>query len=81
MFKLDKTAINKNISPRTIIDFAQIYGFQFDFQRDIKKNDIFQILYNLYLQIKWNLIENKFFALFDLSFIIFILGSELMKEI
>ena len=28
---LYKTAINKNISPRTIIDFAQIYGFQFDF--------------------------------------------------
>ena len=45
---LYKTAINKNISPRTIIDFAQIYGFQFDFQRDIKKNDIFQILYEIY---------------------------------
>ena len=45
---LYKTAINKNISPRTIIDFAQIYGFQFDFQRDIQKNDIFQILYEIY---------------------------------
>ena len=45
---LYKTAIDKNISPRTIIDFAQIYGFQFDFQRDIQKNDIFQILYEIY---------------------------------
>ena len=45
---LYKTAIDKDISPRTIIDFAQIYGFQFDFQRDIQKNDIFQILYEIY---------------------------------
>ena len=45
---LYKTAINKKISPKTIIDFAQIYGFQFDFQRDIQKNDIFQILYEVY---------------------------------
>ena len=45
---LYKTAINKEISPKTIIDFAQIYGFQFDFQRDIQKNDIFQILYEVY---------------------------------
>ena len=45
---LYKTAIDKDISPRTIINFAQIYGFQFDFQRDIQKNDIFQILYEIY---------------------------------
>ena len=42
---LYKTAIDLNIKPSTIIEFAQIYGFQIDFQRDIQRNDVFQILY------------------------------------
>ena len=42
---LYSTAIKIGIRPNTIIDFARIYGFQIDFQRDIWKNDIFQIVY------------------------------------
>ena len=39
------SAINVGIEPNVIIEFARIYGFQIDFQRDIWKNDSFQIVY------------------------------------
>ena len=42
---LYKAAIEKKLSPNIIVQFAQIYGFQVDFQRDIRKNDSFQIVY------------------------------------
>ena len=45
---LYKTAIDLNVQPNIIIEFARIYGFQVDFQRDIKKNDIFQIMYEVF---------------------------------
>ena len=45
---LYKTAINLNIQPNIIIEFARIYGFQVDFQRDIRKNDSFQIMYEIF---------------------------------
>jgi len=45
---LYKTAIDLNIQPNVIIEFARIYGFQVDFQRDIRKNDIFQIMYEVF---------------------------------
>ena len=45
---LYRTAINLKIKPSLIIEFARIYGFQVDFQRDIRKNDSFQIVYELY---------------------------------
>ena len=38
-------AIKIGIKPNTIIEFARLYGFQVDFQRDIWKNDSFQIIY------------------------------------
>ena len=44
---LYKSAIDQNISPNIIIDFARLYGFQVDFQRDIRKNDSFQIVYEV----------------------------------
>jgi len=46
---LYKAAVDENIPPNTIIDFARIYGFQVDFQRDLRKKDKFQILYEIYL--------------------------------
>ena len=46
---LYKSATDENIPPNTIIEFARIYGFQVDFQRDVRKNDKFQILYEIYL--------------------------------
>jgi len=49
---LYKSAIDLNIPANVIIDFARIYGFQVDFQRDIWRNDSFQILYEKYLNDK-----------------------------
>ena len=45
---LYKSAIDLEIQPNIIIEFARIYGFQIDFQRDIRKNDTFQILYEIF---------------------------------
>ena len=42
---LYSSAINAKINPDTIIEFARIFGFEIDFQRDIRKNDYFKILY------------------------------------
>ena len=46
---LYSSAISVGIEPNIIIDFAMIYGFQVDFQRDIWKNDSFQIVYETFL--------------------------------
>jgi len=45
---LYKSAVNQKIQPNIIVDFARIYGFQIDFQRDIRKNDTFQIMYEIF---------------------------------
>ena len=45
---LYRTAISLNVQPNIIVDFARIYGFQVDFQRDIRKNDNFQIMYEVF---------------------------------
>ena len=45
---LYKTAVDLNIKPGIVIEFARIYGFQVDFQRDIRKNDNFQIMYEVF---------------------------------
>ena len=45
---LYKSAADLNILPNIIIEFARIYGFQVDFQRDIRKNDTFQIMYEVF---------------------------------
>ena len=42
---LYSSAIENNVDANIIIEFARIYGFEIDFQRDIRKNDVFQILY------------------------------------
>ena len=47
LHSLYKSAIDLKIQPNIIIEFARIYGFQIDFQRDIRKNDIFQIMYEI----------------------------------
>ena len=51
------TAIRLNISPNTIIEFARLYGFQVDFQRDIWKGDSFQIIYEQFENEDGSLIE------------------------
>ena len=45
---LYKSATDLGIRPNLIVEFARIYGFQVDFQRDIRKNDSFQIVYEVY---------------------------------
>ena len=45
---LYKSAIKLDIKPNVIVDFARIYGFQVDFQRDIRRNDTFQIMYEIF---------------------------------
>ena len=66
---LYKTAINLGVKPNLIVDFARIYGFQVDFQRDIRKNDRFQILYEIFENDKGEAIEtgNIIFANLKLS--------------
>ena len=54
---LYKSAQKQNIPANIIIEFAGIYGFQVDFQRDIRKKDKFQILYELYFNQKNEIVE------------------------
>ena len=45
---LYRSASDKKIPANIIIEFARIYGFQVDFQRDIQKRDSFQIMYEVF---------------------------------
>ena len=49
MQSLYKSATDKKIPANTIIELARIYGFQVDFQRDIRKKDRFQIMYEVFV--------------------------------
>ena len=51
------SATNVNVPPNVIIDFARIYGFQIDFQRDIWKNDLFQIVYETFSGSKGQILD------------------------
>ena len=42
---LYSSAVDVNVEPNIIIEFARIYGFEVDFQRDIRKGDWFEIFY------------------------------------
>ncbi len=55
---LYKSAIEKRIPANVIVDFAGIYGFQVDFQRDIRKKDSFQILYEVFTNDSGKVVEN-----------------------
>jgi murein DD-endopeptidase MepM/ murein hydrolase activator NlpD len=46
---LYKAATDQKIPPNIIIEFARIYGFQVDFQRDVRKEDKFQIMYEIFI--------------------------------
>ena len=45
---LYKSAVDLKIEPNVIVEFARLYGFQVDFQRDIRKGDTFQIMYEVF---------------------------------
>ena len=69
MQSLYKSAMKQKIPVNTIIEFARIYGFQVDFQRDVKKRDSFQIMYEAFKNDKNEIIEtgNIIFANLKLS--------------
>ena len=46
---LYSSATSEGIEPNIIIEFARIYGFEVDFQRDIRKGDEFEIFYEKFL--------------------------------
>ena len=66
---LYKSASGKKIPANVIIELAGIYGFQVDFQRDIKKKDRFQVMYEIFVDENGKLIEtgNILFANLILS--------------
>ena len=54
---LYKSATDKKIPANIIIEFARIYGFQVDFQRDIRTKDKFQIMYEVFMDENQRIIE------------------------
>ena len=54
---LYKSATDEKIPANIIIEFARIYGFQVDFQRDVRKQDKFQIMYEVFFNEKNEIIE------------------------
>ena len=66
---LYQSAVGLNIKPNIIIEFARLYGFQVDFQRDIWKNDSFQIIYEEFINDQGEVIEtgNIIFANLNLQ--------------
>ena len=45
---LYSSAIKVGMEPNIIVEFARIYGFEVDFQRDIRKGDDFEVMYERY---------------------------------
>ena len=57
MQSLYKSASDEKIPANVIVEFARIYGFQVDFQRDIRKRDSFQILFEVFKDDNGKVIE------------------------
>tara|TARA_B100000575_G_scaffold146000_1_gene116520 strand:+ start:257 stop:1549 length:1293 start_codon:yes stop_codon:yes gene_type:complete len=54
---LYNSASKKKVPINTIIEFARIYGFEVDFQRDIRKRDSFQLMYEVFKDDNKKIIE------------------------
>ena len=54
---LYNSASKKKVPINTIIEFARIYGFEVDFQRDIRKRDSIQIMYEVFKDDNKKIIE------------------------
>ena len=46
---LYSSAVDSGVEPNIIIEFARVFGFEVDFQRDIRKGDWFEILYEKFV--------------------------------
>ena len=55
---LYRSASKQKVPANIIIEFARIYGFQVDFQRDIRKKDSFQIMYEVFVDDNNKIIES-----------------------
>ena len=55
---LYRSAVKEKVPANIIIQFAGIYGFQVDFQRDIRKNDSFQIMFEVFIDDNKKIIES-----------------------
>ena len=66
---LYRAATKQKIPANIIVEFARIYGFQVDFQRDIRKQDSFQMMYEVFVDDNNKVIEegNIIFANLKLS--------------
>ncbi len=49
---LYSSAVNVGIEPNVIVEFARIFGFEVDFQRDIRRGDEFELMYERFLDDK-----------------------------
>ncbi len=54
---LYNSAVKLGIKPNVIIEFARLYGFQVDFQRDVWKDDSFQIIYEEFVNDKNKVVD------------------------
>ena len=57
MNSLYKSAVDIGIPDSIIVEFARIYGFEIDFQRDIRKKDSFQIMYEIFSDEEEEIVE------------------------
>jgi len=57
MNSLYKSAVEIKIPDSIIVEFARIYGFEVDFQRDIRKKDSFQIMYEIFMDEDQEVVE------------------------
>ena len=66
---LYQSALSLKVKPNIIIEFARLYGFQVDFQRDIWKEDSFQIIYEEFVNDSGEIVEtgNIIFANLNLQ--------------
>ena len=54
---LYNSAIEAGIEPNIIVEFANMYGFEVDFQRDIRSGDKFEVYYEQYID-ENNVVKN-----------------------
>ena len=54
---LYNSAEKLGIKPNIILEFARLHGFQVDFQRDVWKNDSFQIIYEEFIDSSGKIID------------------------
>ena len=54
---LYSSAVEAGIEPNIIVEFANIFGFEVDFQRDIRRGDKFEVYYEIYVD-ENNIVRN-----------------------